>query len=107
MSSPTDALVTALVGDPSVRRRFFFVRQPLGLDAPDTLADELVCLDTADALFGEVTLRRAHLLPFGRTLEGHSLCAPHMPIPEIAEHWTSLSPPTTGINSGLGQRPLT
>ena len=61
-------------------------KQPIGIDAPEMLADERVRLDVLDALLLEAPLGRAHLLQLGFALDRRCAFAPHQPVPEVSQH---------------------
>jgi hypothetical protein len=71
-------------------RGLVFAGESFRIDASETLADELVCLEVVDALFGAVSLGWAHLLPLGLSRDGSVPLTAEEPIPEVAQHAESL-----------------
>ena len=62
----------------------------MGIDASETLADELICLEVFDAPFGNASLGRAHLLPLGLSRDGSVPLTAQEAIPDLAQHAESL-----------------
>jgi GNAT superfamily N-acetyltransferase len=65
--------------------------QPVWIDAAEVLVRERVRLVVFDALLFEATLGPAHVLELGLALDGRRALAPHQPIPEVAQHVSSLT----------------
>ena len=77
------------------------IEQPFRIDAAEVLANELIRRDVVDALAGDTTLLRAHVLPLGVVLGRRLTAPPDEPIPEVSEHEASLAPEDRQLNARM------